>query len=151
MFNIQLKSIVFAALTLAASANVFADVQHSTPAVAGYDLVSYHDAKRPARGSGHFASEYKGVTYLFVSSVNQKKFDANPDQYLPAYGGYCAYGVSVGKKFAADPEVWRIVNGHLYLNLDANIQDDWLKDAPGRIAKADARWPDIRNTHPSRL
>ncbi|MGI9326323.1 MAG: YHS domain-containing (seleno)protein [Pseudomonadales bacterium] len=129
----------------------FASTQHSTPAVGGYDLVTYQTAKRPARGTGHFVSEHEGVTYLFANSVNKAKFDKNPQRYLPAYGGYCAFGVSVGKKFAADPEVWRVVDGRLYLNLDANIQDDWLKDVPARIAKADANWPRIRDQHPSSL
>jgi hypothetical protein len=46
----------------------------------------------------------------------------NPEKYVPAYGGYCAFGISVGKKFIGDPEVWRIVDGRLYLNLDTGIQ-----------------------------
>ncbi len=145
MSNQAHKFSVLAVALVLLTGNVFANVQYSTPAVGGYDLVSYQEAKRPARGSGHFASQHGGITYLFANSANQKQFEANPDKYLPAYGGYCAFGVSVGKKFAADPEVWRVVDGRLYLNLDANIQDDWLKDVPGRIAAADSRWPGIRN------
>ena len=131
---------------MALCTNALADPRHNLPGASGYDLVSYHTAKRPARGSGHFTSNHDGVTYLFASSQNKSLFDANPVKYLPAYGGFCAFGVSVGKKFAADPEVWRIVDGKLYLNLDANIQDDWLRDVPGRIAAADRHWQQIGNT-----
>ena len=70
---------------------------------------------------------------------------------MPAYNGYCAFGVSVGKKFIGDPEVWRVVDNRLYLNLDANIQDDWLKDVPGRIKTANSKWKDIENVSPAAL
>ncbi len=129
----------------------WADAEHSVTGVAGYDLVSYQTMKRPIRGNGHFTSDVDGVTYLFASAENKRTFDASPEQFLPAYGGYCAYGVSVGKKFVGDPEVWRIVDGRLYLNLDANIQDQWLEDVPGRIAGADRNWQRIEHKRPSEL
>ena len=88
---------------------------------------------------------HDGATYLFTNEANKKAFDDNPGKYLPAYGGYCAFGASVGKKFVGDPEVWRIVDGALYLNLDARIQEEWLKDVPGRIEKANSNWEKIRN------
>lgn len=128
-----------------------AAAEHSAVGASGYDLVSYQNAKRPVRGNGHYLAENRGVTYLFSSSANQKLFEANPAKYLPAYGGYCAFGVSVGKKFVGDPEVWRIVDGQLYLNLDASIQDQWLKDVPGKISKANANWSRIEHQHPSAL
>ena len=113
---------------------------NSAPAAQGYDVVSYQVGKRPVRGNGHFTSVHEGATYLFSSQQNLDTFNSNPDYYVPAYGGYCAYGVSVGKKFIGDPEVWRVVNNRLYLNLDANVQDAWFKDVPGRIKEADAKW-----------
>lgn len=129
----------------------FAAAENSVPAVQGYDVVSYFTAKRPARGSGHFTAEHNGATYLFANADNLKLFNADPAKYAPAYNGYCAFGVSVGKKFIADPEVWRIENGRLFLNLDANIQKDWLKDIPGRVKSADAKWKDIEHKAPSAL
>jgi hypothetical protein len=75
-------------------------------------------------------------------------FETNPEKYIPVYGGYCAYGVAVDKKFITDPEVWRIENGKLYLNLDTDIQKKWLKDIPGYIKKADSNWMIIKNKTP---
>ena len=141
---------VFAFLTFTNSAFAV-DHANSTPAVQGYDVVSYHTAKRPARGNGHYVATHQGATYQFASEQNQQLFEANPEQYIPAYGGYCAFGASVGKKFTGDPEVWRIVDGTLYLNLDAEIQKEWLKDIPGRIAAADKNWKKIRNKSPESL
>jgi hypothetical protein len=57
----------------------------------------------------------------------------------------------VGKKFVADPEVWKIVEGTLYLNLDKAIQSKWNEDIPGYIKKADANWPKIMGKTPADL
>lgn len=148
------KSILLAVLVssgLVTTAVAAPDYASSTTGVAGYDLVSYQNGKRPIRGNGHFLSVQNGVTYLFANADNKADFDRNPGKYLPAYGGYCAFGVSVGKKFVGDPEVWRIIDGALYLNLDENIQDQWLKDVPGRIKTANTNWTKIRNKAPSEL
>lgn len=110
----------------------------------GYDVVSYWSEQKAQRGSGYHVTEYKGVNYLFSSEENLNKFNKNPDRYLPAYGGYCAYGVAVGKKFAASPEIWKIVDGKLYFNLDSDIQKTWEKELKGNIKKADKNWKNIR-------
>jgi len=128
-----------------------ADYTHSTPAVQGYDVVTYHTSKRPLRGNGNYVVAHDGATYQFSSKENMAAFQANPEQYVPAYNGYCAFGVSVGKKFIGDPEVWRVIDGKTYLNLDAGIQNEWLKDVPGRIQTADARWKKIKNKNPVNL
>ena len=94
---------------------------------------------------------YDGATYQFSSKENLETFKANPAKYVPAYNGYCAFGVSVGKKFIGDPEVWRVVNGKTYLNLDAGIQGEWLKDVPGRIKSADDKWDSIKGADPAAL
>jgi YHS domain-containing protein len=123
----------------------------STIAAGGYDLVSYHTGKKPLRGNGNHVVEHDGATYLFANENNRKTFAANPDKYLPAYGGYCAFGVAVGKKFVGDPDVWKIVDGRLYLNLDTGIQEKWLEDVPGYIETADTNWRRIRDRAPADL
>ena len=124
---------------------------NNVTAISGYDVVSYHTEKRPLRGNGHYLAVHDGVTYLFASQANQASFEANPAKYVPAYGGFCAFGVSVGKKFVGDPEVWRLVDNKLYLNLDVEIQSAWLKDVPGRIKTAEAKWTKIKNVPAAEL
>ncbi len=149
------RTLVLAAtamLVAAFSTPVFAtDYTHSTPGLSGYDPVAYFTDGKPVRGSGYHVSVYNGVTYAFSSEEHQEVFEANPEKYVPAYGGYCAYGVAVGKKFVADPEVWRIVDGKLYVNLDRDIQRKWQKDVPGHIKTADANWRSIKDKAPSDL
>ncbi len=134
------------------SGNAWAEksVANNLVGVQGYDLVSYH-GKAPMKGNGHNVVEHKGVTYLFADAANKKAFKASPEKYLPAYGGYCAYGASVGKKFTGDPEVWKIVDGTLYLNLDKKVQRLWSKDISGNITKADTQWKLIKDKTASEL
>lgn len=149
----NLKSTILALVALLpVSGNLLAaDFAHSVPAVQGYDVVSYQNAKRPVKGTGHFVANHEGATYIFANKANLDTFNANPDRYVPAYNGFCAFGVSVGKKFIGDPEVYRVVNDRLYLNLDASIQDDWLKDVPGRIRSANTKWQSIADKDPASL
>ncbi len=144
--------VAIAMLVAVVSTPVFGmDYTHSTPGLSGYDPVAYFTEGKPVRGNGYHITEYNGVTYAFANKENRKRFEANPEKYVPAYGGYCAYGVAVGKKFVADPTVWRIVDGTLYVNLDRDIQRTWQKDIPGYIKKAERNWSKIKDKAPSDL
>ena len=145
------SSILAILLAFAATSALATDVTQSTPGISGYDPVAYFTDGKPMKGSGYHVAEHKGVTYAFASKKHKVIFEGNPEKYLPAYGGYCAYGAAVGKKFVADPEVWKVVDGKLYLNLDKGIQGKWSKDIPGYIKKGDANWKNIKDTAPSAL
>ena len=125
--------------------------ESSAPVMGGYDPVSYFKMGKPMRGSGYHTATYNGGTYLFANKENKEKFMANPEKYAPQFGGYCAYGVSVGKKFYSDPNIWKIVDGKLYLNLDKNIQKKWNEDISGHITKADSNWMKIEHKAPAEL
>jgi YHS domain-containing protein len=141
--------VIFA--TAAQTAALARDFTHSTPGLSGYDPVAYFTDGKPMKGSGFHTAVHEGVTYAFASEEHLKQFQADPQKFLPAYGGYCAYGLAVGKKFVADPEVWRIVRGKLYLNLDKSIQGKWEKNIEGYIQQADANWSKIRDKAPTDL
>jgi hypothetical protein len=135
LFLVATTLIAAATTSSATSAN-----DYDLSAIGGYDLVSYHQETGPVRGSGYHVVQDEGVTYLFANTENMATFEANPENYLPAYNGFCAYGVAVGKKFNTDPTVYEIIDGTLYLNLDSGIQNEWSKDITGNIAKADENW-----------
>lgn len=120
-------------------------------ALRGYDAVAYFKQGRPVEGSHRFTAVHGGVAYQFASEANKKAFEANPSKYAPAYGGYCAYGVSVGAKFDGDPRVWKVVDGRLYLNLNPDIQQKWQEDIKGNISKAERNWTKIKSVPPADL
>ncbi len=110
----------------------------------GYDVVSYFTDGKPIAGSPNFTHEYGGVKWQFVSKEHRDLFAANPKRYAPQYGGFCSWGVSVGKLFDVDPvNGWTIRDGKLYLNFNAEINSTFAKDAASFIAKADKNWPSL--------
>ena len=136
---------------IVATSSFAGDITHSTPGLSGYDAVAYFTDGKPVRGSGYHVVVQDGVTYAFASAEHKKLFIANPKQYLPAFGGFCADGVAVGKKFLADPEGREAVEGILYLNLDKGIQEKWQRDIPGYIKKGNTNWSDIKDKSPDAL
>ncbi len=114
-------------------------------AVHGYDVVSYFTDGKPVEGSGEFTATHEGATYQFSSADNLEKFTADPAAYAPQYGGYCAFGTAMGRKFDGDPTAWRIVDDKLYLNLNKKVQERWVADIPGFIKGAENNWPIIES------
>lgn len=112
-------------------------------AIHGYDAVSYFNGG-PQRGVAEFSMLWEGGVYRFASKDNLRKFKSNSQKYAPQFGGFCAYGVSVGKKFDGDPEVFEIVDGRLYFNLNPEIKKTWKEDIPGNLRKAGKKWPKIK-------
>ena len=60
-------------------------------------------------------------------------------------------GVALEKKLDGDPKVWKIVDGKLYLNVNADVSVAWQRDIPGNLAKANELWPEIKGKTPASL
>lgn len=108
----------------------------------GYDVMAYFLDGRPEMGSDRYTVQYGGVTWQFANRAHRDAFAADPARYAPQYGGFCSWGVSQGKLFDVDPvNGWKVVDGKLYLNFNADIEKVWEKDPSGYIAKAEKHWP----------
>jgi YHS domain-containing protein len=112
-------------------------------ALHGFDPVAYFTQNKAVLGSPHFTATYHGVTYEFASKEAQASFQANPEKYVPQYGGFCAFATSRGIKADADPHEFAISNGKLYVNNNAQALTLFQEDVPGNIEKADHNWPDV--------
>ncbi|MEW5422129.1 YHS domain-containing (seleno)protein [Amorphus sp. 3PC139-8] len=118
-------------------------------AVSGYDVVAYRDlaqapvgASQPEAvpGRADITASYNGATFAFATEANRDRFLADPARYIPAYDGHCAYGVAVRGKVPGNPNLWRIVDGTLYLNISPDIVRRWERDIDGNLAKAETNW-----------
>ncbi|MCA9254676.1 MAG: hypothetical protein KDA33_03520, partial [Phycisphaerales bacterium] len=69
--------------------------QTLTLGLQGYSPVSYVENHRADPGSPRFGAEHDGVTYFFVNAAQRDRFLADPERFVPAYGGYCAFGCAV--------------------------------------------------------
>ncbi len=137
--------------TSALAAGVELNASSTGLAMQGYDPVAYFTDGHPVKGSYKITTLHNEALYRFASEEHKATFEANPEAYLPAYGGYCAFGAALGFKFDGDPNNWKIVDNQLYLNLSDEIQAKWEEDVPGYIVKADANWTDIADKAPAEL
>jgi YHS domain-containing protein len=112
-------------------------------ALDGYDPVAFFTDSKPVHGSPTITAEHRGAIYLFASEAHRKAFAAAPEKYLPQYGGFCAYGASLGALFPVDISTWQIRDGKLYLNLNPEILAAFNQDFAGSVRKADAAWPGL--------
>jgi YHS domain-containing protein len=105
--------------------------------------VAYFTEGRPVEGSKTFTATWNGATFRFASAANRDRFKATPQAFAPQYGGYCAWAVANGYTASGDPRVWKIVDGKLYLNYNAEVGQRWAKDISGNITRANANWPKV--------
>jgi YHS domain-containing protein len=119
------------------------NTNHTAHALGGYDVVAYFTDGHPLPGKPEHVATHGGARWLFASAEHKALFEKAPGKYLPAYGGYCAYGVSRGYLVQVDPAAFSIRHGKLYLNKSLRIRATWLQDPDGYIAKADANWPKL--------
>lgn len=119
--------------------NSFFSPQTDT-AINGYDSVAYLTQNAAVKGQDAHTYEWKGAKWKFSTAANLELFKSAPDKYAPQYGGYCAYGVANDNLVKVDPDQFTVVDGKLYLNYDASIQKDWLKDRASYIKQADQKF-----------
>jgi len=147
--NTNMKTIIksLAAIVLLAASVFAGDLVNvsgaSKAAVNGYDPVAFFTDSKPVNGSPFITAEHQGATYFFASEEHKKLFAANPDKYVPQFGGFCAYGVALGKLFPVDINTWQVRDGKLYLNLNPDILKKFNEDLGGNVAKADKNWPGL--------
>jgi YHS domain-containing protein len=144
-----LKSIAaIALLSVSAYAGDLVNVSGaSKAAVSGYDTVAFFSDAKPVNGSPFISAEYQGATYYFATEEHKTLFTASPEKYAPQCGGFCTYGVSLGKLFPVDISTWQVRNGKLYLNLNPDILKKFNADFEGNVAKAEKNWPDLVKKH----
>ena len=110
-------------------------------AINGYDTVAYFTVGKPVKGQDGLVHPWMGAKWKFSTQAHLDLFKANPEKYAPQYGGYCAYGVSQDHLVSIEPDKFKVIDGKLYLNYDADVQAKWLKDPAGFIKAADAKFP----------
>lgn len=115
----------------------------SNAAVSGYDTVAFFTDAKAVNGSPFISAEYEGATYFFATEEHKSLFTANPQKYAPQCGGFCAFGVGLGKLFPVDISTWQVRNDKLYLNLNGGILKKFNADFDGNVAKAEKNWPGL--------
>jgi YHS domain-containing protein len=134
---------LFFAGSLFAQTKTLLNLQKNGLALQGFDPVAYFTQNKPVKGKPEFTTVRQGATYYFASAGNKARFDKEPDKFEPAFGGFCAYGVSRNKLVEIDPEAFQVVGGRLLLQYSKSVQNDFNKDPQGNLTKANSNWPGL--------
>lgn len=113
---------------------------HGKIALQGYDPVAFHTVGKAVKGNPAISAEYRGYKYLFSSEANKAVFEERTEKYLPAYGGYCAYGVSLGVLFPVEVDTWEVIDGRLVLQYSLEIKHKFEEEKAENTRKANDNW-----------
>jgi YHS domain-containing protein len=124
------------------------NLDDSRVGLAGYSPVSYVDLGQAQLGRQEFSSEHDGVKYYFTDEDQRRRFVSHPAKYAPAFGGWCAFGMTVDKRFRPNPTKFKVVDGRLlmFLNdLEVDAAALWNEGNDLDLLKeADENWDGYR-------
>ncbi|MCG8413781.1 MAG: hypothetical protein MI746_06125 [Pseudomonadales bacterium] len=124
-------------------------------ALDGYSPVSYFTEGKPELGDPAFSAIHNGISYWFTNAEQQAVFEADPESYVPAHGGWCTLMMGgSGRRTPGHPESWSIVDGRLMLFWSGDTEEtkgmgmqNWLSKTKGTesgarsvVAAADKNW-----------
>ncbi|MEY2988492.1 MAG: hypothetical protein RJB13_2013 [Pseudomonadota bacterium] len=113
----------------------------------GFDPVSYF-AEGDKIAAGSDSLDYRGVTYIFLSSTNKEKFNLNPSKYEPTYGGWCAFAMASGSQVDIDPAIYTINGNRIHYFVSKRAKELFDADIAGYEARADRFWKQISGESP---
>jgi len=101
-------------------------VNKDNVAVSGYDVVAYFTQNKAVRGQQSHELTHAGVKYWFSSDAHKQAFAKEPQKYLPAFGGWCAFAMAMNNgPVPSNPATFKLYNGKLYL-----FYNDFYQGAP---------------------
>jgi YHS domain-containing protein len=136
-----MKKIILALAAACLSSSLLA--QSPPVSLKGHDPVSYFTDGRPVKGSAGINYDFDEARYLFSSQKNRERFASSPERYTPQFAALCATGMSMGMKAEADPSVFKIIDGKLYVFSSLQAREKMEKD-PSLLAKSHQNWKTLR-------
>lgn len=116
------------------------NVDENGVAIYGYDPVSYFN-HAPTQGSPTLTYQYDNAIFYFSNGENLSSFSADPEAYLPAFGGFCAYTMGTnGTKADINPEAYKISDGKLLLFDEKDALTSWNAKERRLLKKARGHW-----------
>ena len=71
--------------------------RHTGLAISGFDPVAYF-IDTPSPGRGEFEATFAGAVWRFRNAGNRAAFVADPEVYMPRFGGYDPVAVAVASR-----------------------------------------------------
>ena len=112
-------------------------------AMNGFDPVAYFTDAAPMFGRPDQESRYAGVIWRFRNEGNKAAFIADPDVYMPRYGGYDPIALGRGVAVAGNPLLWAMVGARLYFFHNEAARARFIANPDEAILHADNKWPTV--------
>jgi hypothetical protein len=112
-------------------------------ALRGFDPVTFFLGPAPKPGASSLELLWGGVAWRFVSEANREAFRRDPAVYAPRIGGYDPCAAAEGRLVAAEPSVFIVRDGRLYLFRNEESRRRFLEEA-GLARAAEERWPQLK-------
>jgi YHS domain-containing protein len=125
------------------AAEVFATEPFSGLALRGFDPVAYFERGAPVPGRAELDTIWAGAAWRFASEANRDAFRRNPAAFAPRLGGYDPAAIAEERVVPADPALFALEDGRLYLFRDPASRQRVLADR-SVLQRAEARWPRLR-------
>lgn len=120
--------------------------RNSGLAIHGFDPVAYFTNRAPTLGRGEFEHRHAGAVWRFRNAGNLAAFAADPDVYMPRYGGYDPLAIGRGAPAAGDPRIWVIEDDRLYLFQSPESKAIFAVDSERAVRAAEEHWPEVLRT-----
>jgi hypothetical protein len=143
-----LVSLTFASMApiIAATTEHVVVDRNSGLAIHGFDPIAYFTDGAPSVGRGEFEFRHAGAVWRFRNPGNLAAFAADPDVYMPRFGGYDPVGISRGLAAAGDPRIFLIAGERLYLFQTPENKGVFSGDTERFVTAADEVWPSVLHT-----
>ncbi len=115
-------------------------------ALNGFDPVAYFTNAKALMGRGDFEYRFAGAIWRFRNEGNRAAFVANPEVYIPVFGGYDPVAVARGVGTPGHPQIWTIVGERLYLFYSSEARQTFFHDPESATAAAERKWPAVLRT-----
>lgn len=119
---------------------------HTGLAISGYDPVAYFTNAAAMTGMPDYEYSSGGVRWRFRNEGNEAAFAADPQVYMPQFGGYDPMGVARGVATAGHPEIWLISGNRLCLFYSEDARSAFTADPDGALEAAEEKWPQVLRT-----
>lgn len=122
---------------------LIASDRRSGLALSGYCPVGYLVEGRARPGLARYEASFGGLAWRFGSGANRAAFLRDPAAFLPQVGGYDAIAAAAGHAVSADPNLFVVQDGRLYLFRNAEGRARFLGDRDAAAA-SERGWRRLR-------
>jgi len=118
--------------------------RNSGLAILGFDPVAYFIDGTAVPGRDDYEYRFAGVVWRFRNEGNRAAFIADPEFYMPRFGGHDPVAVARGVALPGDPRIWLMAAERLYLFHAPEAKNAFARDPEAMSAAADKGWQQLQ-------